>query len=297
MRMWVATRLHLLILMALLGHRDSSALFAVHSMVGVASTVRLAKQSQRIRKAKFLHCGFRRLRNLVGAHLTHRVSARRTNVSTKQTNSDLQSVIDIYDPETACIVASTALDAVQTKKIAIDLEISVEDLAMGATFELDRSDLAHIKSQFRIDLDDAATEARLRRRLDVDDLPYQVHTNRELLLMLQNRKPLSVFSTYYPPESGEFVPEQLFEPYVHSGRLIKREVVEATLTGDQRQIRRVFYALPAEAWRIDAYMLMVRTAGISGWSEALERMEGSLLGYSDEQNNCYLDLLKRRSIP
>ena len=216
-------------------------------------------------------------------------------MSSERPDKGIQSIIDIYDPATECIVASAPLNAHQTKKIAIDLHINLEDLALGATFEFDRTDLARIKSQFRIDLDDEATEARLRRRLDIDDLPYQVHSNRELLLMLQNKKPLAVFSTNYPPESSEdTVPEPLFEPFVHSGRFVKREVVETPSDADRQPIRRVFYALPGEEWRVDAYMLVMRTAQISGWSEVLERMEGSLLGYSDEQNDHYLDLMKRR---
>lgn len=217
------------------------------------------------------------------------------NVCTEQNDAGVRSVIDMYDAVTECVTASAPLDECQTETIAADLGISLEDVELGATFELDASDLAHIKSRCAIDVDDGVTVARLRKRLDTDDLPYHVHTNRELLLMLENRKPLAVFSTYFPPVgSAEAVPERLFEPYVLAGRFVKREVIETLSAGDGRQIQRVFYALPSEVWRVDAYMLLMHTAQISGWSEAFERMEGSLLGYNDEQNDAYLELLKRK---
>jgi hypothetical protein len=216
-------------------------------------------------------------------------------VSTEQNDAGIRCVIDMYDAVTECVIASALLDECQTATIARDLGIDLEEFEPGATFELDASDLAHIKSRCAIDVNDGVTAARLRKKLDIDDLPYRVHTNCELLLMLENRKPLAVFSTYAAPiASGEAVPEHAFEPYVASGRLVKREVVETLSASDGRPFRRVFYALPSEVWRVDAYVLLMHTAQISGWSEALERMEGSLLGYNDEQNDAYLQLLKRR---
>ena len=55
---------------------------------------------------------------------------------------------------------------------------------------------------------------------------------------------------------------------------------------------RVLYALPEESWRINAYILLLKTSKKSGWSEGFERMEGSLLGYTDEQNDAYLEFLR-----
>ena len=44
-------------------------------------------------------------------------------------------------------------------------------------------------------------------------------------------------------------------------------------------IRHVFYARPSEAWRIDAFTMMMAAAARAGWSEGFERLEGRLLGY------------------
>jgi hypothetical protein len=48
------------------------------------------------------------------------------------------------------------------------------------------------------------------------------------------------------------------------------------------------YALKREAWRIDAYLLLERIASKDQWNAALERLQGSLLGYTDEQNEEWL---------
>lgn len=47
-------------------------------------------------------------------------------------------------------------------------------------------------------------------------------------------------------------------------------------------------ALPQEAWRIDAYLLLGATAEKSGWNAGFERMEGSLLGYEGWHNDIHM---------
>ena len=58
--------------------------------------------------------------------------------------------------------------------------------------------------------------------------------------------------------------------------------------------RRVLYALPGEQWRIDAFLLLWKTAEKAGWGEGFERLEGSLLGYEDWQNDAFIDWQKQR---
>jgi hypothetical protein len=138
----------------------------------------------------------------------------------------------------------------------------------------------------------------------MDELPYKIHTNRELTLMLSDCKPLAAFVEDYPRETvHEVVPESKFEPYVLSGRFVKREKTyrSATCTdpqrdGARRSIRRVLYAQPTEAWRIDAYLLLHETAELSGWSEGFERIEGTLLGYEQWQNDAYLKMMRERTM-
>ena len=139
----------------------------------------------------------------------------------------------------------------------------------------------------------------MTRPNDSDSLPYEIHTNRELEFMLERGKPLSHFSDAYPSEPDEEIfPEQAFTPYVESGRFVKREFV-APLSQPPpknhphvRGIRHLFYARAGEAWRIDAYILMMAAAAKAGWSEGFERLEGSLLGYEEWQTDLHLERLR-----
>jgi hypothetical protein len=136
----------------------------------------------------------------------------------------------------------------------------------------------------------------------MDDLPYELHTNRELEFMLRRGKPFAHFSDEYPGEPCEdIIPEEAFAPYVATGLFEKREYVEP-LFGPAppghphvRGIRYVLYARSSEAWRIDAYIMLKAAAAKAGWSEGFERMEGALLGYEEWQTDVHLERLRRAS--
>jgi len=51
-------------------------------------------------------------------------------------------------------------------------------------------------------------------------------------------------------------------------------------------------ARPTEAWRIDAYIMMMAAAAKAGWSEGFERLGGSLLGYEEWQTGLHLERLR-----
>jgi hypothetical protein len=65
--------------------------------------------------------------------------------------------------------------------------------------------------------------------------------------------------------------------------------------GQRIGIRRVLYALSDEQWRIDAYLLLWKTADKSGWNEGFERLEGSLLGYEDWENDYHIEHFFRKA--
>jgi len=140
----------------------------------------------------------------------------------------------------------------------------------------------------------------IRNWRPLDDLPYKVHTGRELALMLVGKKPLAYFSGQYPPNpEAEEIPERLFDPHVEEGRFVKREYVMfadncgPSLRSKGLCMRIVMYAPPDQEWRIDAMLLVLDTAAKSGWSEGFERMQGSLLGYEDWKNNIYIEKIFR----
>lgn len=118
-------------------------------------------------------------------------------------------------------------------------------------------------------------------------LPYLVHTNRELGLMLRGTKPLAYFMDVVGRE-----PEiclrywQMFDRHVSLDRLIKREVIEACPDRPRLEHRRLFYALPGEEWRVDAMLALLHEPG--AWSDTRERRFGDLLGYEEWQIDYWL---------
>ncbi|HEX3652625.1 MAG TPA: hypothetical protein VHU18_07370 [Rhizomicrobium sp.] len=119
-------------------------------------------------------------------------------------------------------------------------------------------------------------------------LGYRIHTNRELGMMLRHEKPLAVFcdvEDVFPAVLSRYL--RLFDGHVQSGRLIKREYRETVdIRGACRTLLTIFYALPEESWRIDAMLELRRNT--AGWTTEHERREGTLLGYTDAQNDAWI---------
>jgi hypothetical protein len=121
--------------------------------------------------------------------------------------------------------------------------------------------------------------------LSKEALGYQLHTNRELGMMLRGEKPLALFSDWpsrFPDVVSRYL--RMFDRHVSARRFVKREYLESCR--DSRWLHVVLYALPAEEWRIDR-MIELRFQ-LSSWTPQLERQEGRLLGYSEEQNDMWM---------
>jgi hypothetical protein len=199
-------------------------------------------------------------------------------------------ILEIIDPTTDCITNVCHFDAADTSDLCRLLNLSSFDV--NASYNLDKTDLEQLKRQFALTVVSDTAQGILRQRMWLDNLPYQIHTNRELSMMLEGIKPLAAFCEEHPNQSDyEMIPEALFAPHVVIGRFIKRDYIELS---PQRAIRRVLYSLPSEAWRIDAYILMRQTASITGWNDTLERMEGYLLGYEKWECDAYFRARKAR---
>lgn len=109
--------------------------------------------------------------------------------------------------------------------------------------------------------------------------------------MLSGKKPLAVFcaeANELPWE--ELIPEEAFTPHVESGRVLRHdfEVRSTTSSGASINLRYVLFALPGEEARFQIMCTLMRAfhSG-SGWNETCERVEGTLLGYSDEENDAH----------
>jgi hypothetical protein len=119
------------------------------------------------------------------------------------------------------------------------------------------------------------------------------HTGRELELMLAGKKPLAMFYdevSHLPNE--EIIPEAAFAPYVSNGQFVREEhFVEGAYDPRlKRNVRvlYVFFAHREEAWRIPAMILSMSTRSrVQNPNEALDRLEGALLGYTEQEIDDY----------
>lgn len=205
----------------------------------------------------------------------------------------MRFVLEILDPCTECAKQKLEFDAVEANEVGAIL--AIPDFDPSVTYELDETELSKLAAGFSIALCGNEKWGVLRERIWLDDLPYQVHTNRELYMMLEGTKPFASFVGEYPPNPDvEEVPDRLFDKYVKDDKFIKREFIELRPHGRALGLRRVLYSLPGESWRIDAYIVLLQTACKTGWNESLERMEGSLLGYEEWQIDAYFSVVKAR---
>lgn len=201
-------------------------------------------------------------------------------------------VIQIVDPRTKCVVSESVFETSDIAALCEIIDPEASEIPVGVGYDLEKDDVQRIESRFDVAIECGLNVARLRSWILIDGLPYKVHTNRELTLMLKGVKPFAAFSELYAPGSDEeFIPETTFQPYVESKLLTK---VERILSVKGRDIRFVLYARSGEEWRINAYMLLQQTAQKVSWNEGFERMEGSLLGYTEWENDiCIKEIYAR----
>jgi hypothetical protein len=121
-----------------------------------------------------------------------------------------------------------------------------------------------------------------------DTYPYPIHTNRELGLMLAGTKPLAVFPHERVDgfEKSDALADQDFDRHVADGTLSwqVRTFQTRLRGGEPLTIDYHFYTLTGEEWRVPAYCLLIDALHNRGWCPSLEWLQGTLLGYSDEQN-------------
>jgi hypothetical protein len=210
-------------------------------------------------------------------------------------------VLQALDPVLGCPVLEAMLRVADLEMLRTLLgEDASDDAELRRMYVLSADDLCAITERFGVAFDADGRECWLSRAHSIGDVPYLVHTGYELALMLDGMKPFAKFSIEYPTEPGEFADEVLFEPHVRSGLLVKRVMDEPfappirTRSGRVFEgTRQVFYACRGEEWRIDAYLLLWQQLKHGSWNETLERLDGSLLGYTDAQNDWWVARRRR----
>ncbi len=162
--------------------------------------------------------------------------------------------------------------------------IDTNQMSAGDFHDLMDGEYAALVERFELDLPEVAEFAEIfwHHNDNFDRRP--THTGRELLLMLEGRKPFTAFIDEVFSRDQGIIPEDLFEPYVAAGRFSKRVVLkDLNLPGKLPvPVRRVMYAATGEEWRFDAFISLWDLAEKYGWNDGFEKMEGFLYGYETE---------------
>ncbi|GEP61665.1 hypothetical protein [Reyranella soli] len=131
------------------------------------------------------------------------------------------------------------------------------------------------------------------------DLAAQSHDGRELEFMLAEQKPLAMFHDIIFAGAGEDEIDRSFAGFVEQGRFVRHEDRDLwedpqTINGRTALGTRVrLFALRDQKWRIDAYLLLARAAKGHPWNDALERLVGLLLGYTEEETSAWVKHLQQ----
>ncbi len=198
-------------------------------------------------------------------------------------------ILQARDPVTDCPIleARVSIDDLDALRSVLQVE-GGEDPDFSYVYDLDGQDLDAIQTLIGLPFPRDLGPVQIVPWSPLRDIPYLVHTEYELALMLEGRKPLAVFGDAYP---SEWFDERIarFDPYVADGRLVRRIIdapfPEPRILGDERVdgVRHVYVALPGEQWRIDAYIQLMDDLRRDGWNDARERRQGLLLGYEEWQ--------------
>lgn len=122
------------------------------------------------------------------------------------------------------------------------------------------------------------------------------HEGRELELMIDGSKPLSMFVIESTDPGWTEFPEKKFDEQVAAERFKKYvHITQAEIPGGGFiEIRTVYYSLIEEEWRIRAFVFidnLYKALG-PGYRSDLERIIGGLLGYSVDDVEHFLDRLR-----
>jgi hypothetical protein len=192
--------------------------------------------------------------------------------------------IENIEPETHCwleqfFVEDDDLDAL---KRLLDIDV----FELHRVYEIDAGKIAALEGRYGFQFRDKTPIGVISFSEKLFKWPANhIHTNRELRLMLDGKKPFAAFTVEVGREAEVVVLWQsLFQPYVDQGRFIKREEEDrmTSQSGAPVKLRRICYAIPGEEWRIDAFLALWRMTKKSGWNNGFEKMEGYLYGYNTD---------------
>ena len=212
-------------------------------------------------------------------------------------------ILQALDPEYGHPAFETMLVVERPEELRALLGAAAdEDPDLEMQYTLDPADVAAINRHFGLSFDPEGRKATLYQWTRSREVPYLVHTDYELVLMIEGRKQFArMGGEHYPPNCH--IDEDLFDRCVAQG-LLHKEVeleryAEPLRLKDGRVFegfRTVYYTRKGEEWRIPAWKVISKASGKSGWNESFERLEGMLFGYEDWQNDWWIENIRKREV-
>lgn len=197
-------------------------------------------------------------------------------------------VLRFLSPTDGCSAHEMAFEA-EISSVALMVGVETADLVIGTSFYLEENDISALSTAIDLPMPDRNGEVLLAREPREVGPPYLVHTNFELPLMLDGRKPFASFA-----DERDWLEDGLapFKPHVDRGSLVRRERLHQH---GNVIVAEIHFALPGEEWRFDAYEALTDEPG--AWTSAKERRQGLLLGYTEEQCDWWMARWKGPSPP
>jgi len=111
-------------------------------------------------------------------------------------------------------------------------------------------------------------------------MEFDQQCGRELKMMLSGEKLLAAFFQDDLISEFDALDGQNFDPWVESGKIIRREI-ETELNGIW--VKYILFAPASEAWRIEAYLVLLEFRTSRSWTPELEWVEARIYGLPPEQ--------------
>ena len=203
-------------------------------------------------------------------------------------------ILQAIDPDLGHPAFETMFVAERPEELRTLLGAAAEgDPDLEHFYTLEPAEVIAITRRFDVGFDPQGREAYLYQWTHSREVPYLVHTNYELALMVDGRKQFANMYYEYPP--AQHPNEHRFERYVAQGLLHKEVEIEPFDKPIRNKfghvfdgIRRAYYTRKGEEWRIAAWKLIWKASLKSGWNQHYERLEGMLFGYEDWQNDWWI---------
>jgi hypothetical protein len=206
-------------------------------------------------------------------------------------------ILSAFDRDQWCPVLQTRFHVDHLEALRSILgEQATDDLELRHQYLLDDDELRAVIGRFAVLFDPTRLPSKrpdifLFRKQRISEAPYLIHTGYELPLLLDGRKKLARMSHEYPPNT--FEGEARFDHWVSGGVLSKTEVSEPCDKPIKGWLghRTIYYTPVGEEWRVPAVQLLSKASGKSGgWNEHFERLAGMLFGYSDTENDWWVNV-------